>query len=96
MTNYLGIATVAVIGIAIGSYLNRDSMSAEIIKVPQDALVTSIPFREVAVDNMTLRQNVNVELNHLYGGVPNPTPINLIEMITGTPSYEEYNPGATL
>lgn len=83
MTNYLGIATVAVIGIAVGSYLTRDSMSAEIIKVPQDALVTSIPFREVAVDNMTLRQNVNVELNHLYGGVPNPTPINLIKMITG-------------
>ncbi len=83
MTNYLGIATVAVIGIAVGSYLTRDSMSAEVIKVPQDALVTSIPFREVAVDNMTLRQNVNVELNHLYGGVPNPTPINLIKMITG-------------
>ena len=71
-------------------------MSAEVIKVPQDALVTSIPFREVAVDSMTLRQNANIELNHLYGGVPNPTPINLIEMITGTPSYEEYNPGATL
>ena len=83
MTNYLGIATVAVIGIAVGSYLTRDSMSAEVIKVPQDALVTSIPFREVAVDNMTLRQNVKVELNHLYGGVPNPTPINLIKMITG-------------
>lgn len=83
MTNYLGIATVAVIGIAVGSYLTRDSMSAEVIKVPQDALVTSIPFREVAVDNMTLRQNANVELNHLYGGVPNPTPINLIKMITG-------------
>jgi len=83
LTNYLGIATVAVIGIAVGSYLTRDSMSAEVIKVPQDALVTSIPFREVAVDNMTLRQNANVELNHLYGGVPNPTPINLIKMITG-------------
>ncbi len=83
MTNYLGIATVAVIGIAIGSYLTRDSMSAEIIKVPQDALVTSIPFREVAVENMTLRQNVNTELNQLYGGAPNPTPINLIKMITG-------------
>ena len=96
MTNFLGIATVAVIGIAVGSYLTRDSMSAEVIKVPQEALVTSIPFREVAVTNMTMRQNANVELNHLYGGVPDPTPINLIEMSTGTPSYESYNPGVTL
>ncbi len=96
MTNFLGIATVAVIGIAVGSYLTRDSMSAEVIKVPQEALVTSIPFREVAVTNMTMRQNANIELNHLYGGVPDPTPINLIEMITGTPSFESYNPGVTL
>lgn len=96
MTNYLGIATVAVIGIAVGSYLTRDSMSAEVIKVPQDALVTSIPFRDVFITNATMRQNANIELNHLYGGVPNPTAINIIKMITGTPSYEEYNPGATL
>jgi hypothetical protein len=94
-SNYLGIATVAVIGIAIGSMVKK-GMSAETIRVPQESLVTSIPFREVAVSNMTMRQNANIELNHLYGGVPNPTAINIIKMITGTPFYEEYNPGVTL
>jgi hypothetical protein len=94
-SNYLGIATIAIIGIAIGSMLKKD-MSAETIIVPQDALVTSIPFRDVFITNSTMRQNANIELNHLYGGVPNPTPINLIKMITGTPSFEEYNPGVTL
>lgn len=95
-SNYLGIATIAVIGIAIGLMVKKVDMSAEIIRVPQESLVTSIPFRDVFVSNVTMRQNANIELNHLYGGVPNPTAINIIKMITGTPSYEEYNPGVTL
>jgi|TARA_R110000765_G_scaffold370808_2_gene461024 hypothetical protein len=94
-SNYLGIATIAVIGYAIGSMLRKD-MSAETIRVPQKSLVTSLAFQDIAVANMTMRQNVNTELNHLYGGVPNPTAINIIKMITGTPSFEEYNPGVTL
>ena len=91
----MGIATIAVIGIAIGSMVKK-GMSAETIRVPQESLVTSIPFRDVFISNATQRQNVNTELNHLYGGVPNPTAINIIKMITGTPSFEEYNPGVTL
>jgi len=94
-SNYLGIATIVVIGIAIGTMFKKD-MSAETIRVPQEALITSIPFQDVFVSNVTLRQDANIELNHLYGGVPNPTAINIIKMITGTPSYEEYNPGVTL
>ena len=94
-SNYLGIATIAVIGIAIGSMVKK-GMSAETIRVPQESLVTSLAFQDIAVANMTMRQNVNTELNHLYGGVPNPTAINIIKMITVTPSFEEYNPGVTL
>lgn len=87
MNNALGLATLAVIGVAVGAYIKREHFSAEIAE---------LPFRDVAVHNMQLRQDANVELNHLYGGVPNPTPVNIIKMITGTPVYDSYDPGVTL
>jgi hypothetical protein len=90
VNNYLGFATIAVIGLAIGSYLKSESKSAEF------AVISSIPYREEAIMNMTARQNSNIELNHLYGGVPNPTPINIIRLVTGTPSYVPYDAGVGL
>lgn len=87
MKNALGLAALAAIGVAVGAYIKREHFSAEIME---------LPFRDVAVHNMQLRQDANIELNHLYGGVPDPTPINIIRLITGTPSYESYDPGVTL
>lgn len=87
MKNALGLAALAAIGVAVAAYVKREHFSAEIAE---------LPFRDVAVHNMQLRQDANIELNHLYGGVPDPTPINIIRLITGTPSYESYDPGVTL
>ena len=92
LQNYLGLATMAVIGVAIGSFFFKQGES----KSAEFAVISPIPYREEAIANMTTRQDTNVELNHLYGGVPNPTPINIIRLVTGTPSYGPYDPGVGL
>ena len=63
MKNALGLAALAAIGVAVGAYIKREHFSAEI---------SELPFRDVAVHNMQLRQDANVELNHLYGGMDEP------------------------
>ena len=90
VNNYLGFATIAVIGVAAIACLRTESKNADFVVIPP------IPYREEAIANATSRQNSNIELNHLYGGVPNPTPINIIRLVTGTPSYVPYDPGVGL
>jgi len=46
-----------------------------------------LPFANMAMTNAQERAVANVELNHLYGGVPDPSPSGLIDYITGTPSF---------
>ena len=56
------------------------------------SLVVELPFRDVAVHNMQLRQDANIELNHLrWRSRPNPNQHH--RAIAGTPSHESYDPG---
>ena len=55
-----------------------------------------IPFRDVAVDNMTERHRSIITAEMKYGGIPDVTNIDVIKMITGTPIQNKYDSGVTL
>ena len=63
-----------------------ESKSAEMMEI--DGVATrALPFANMAMTNAQERSVANVELNHLYGGVPDPSPSGMIDYITGTPSF---------
>lgn len=78
-------------GLTLGAlysvWLNRDKLSLS---------GEGLEYQEVALDNMTERTRSIINANMVYGGVPDPTPIDLVKMLTGTPIQSEYNPGVTL
>ena len=65
---YQGVKYVAgVVGLA------SESKSAEMLDI--DGVATRpLPFGDVAMTNAQERSTANVTLNHLYGGVPDPSP----------------------
>ena len=78
---YQGVKYVAgVVGLA------SESKSAEMLDI--DGVATRpLPFANMAMTNAQERSTANVTLNHLYGGVPNPSPSGMIDYLTGTPSF---------
>jgi hypothetical protein len=60
--------------------------SAEMVELDGVEL-PALPYADTAMTNAMERPVTNVMLNHLYGGVPDPSPSGLIDYITGTPSY---------
>jgi len=78
----LGIAVFVIYKVVTPS----ESKSAEMMDI--DGVATRpLPFANMAMTNAQERAVANVELNHLYGGVPDPSPSGLIDYITGTPSF---------
>lgn len=63
-----------------------DTKSAEMVELDGIEL-PSLPYADMAMTNAMMRPDTNVMLNHLYGGVPDPSPSGLIDYITGTPSF---------
>lgn len=83
-----------VAGVALGAYylFTRSSdevdssMAAETLEI--DGVSTpALPFASMAMTNAQERSDANIVLNHLYGGVPDPSPSGMIDYITGTPSF---------
>lgn len=83
----LGIAAFVVYKVMTPADDEVDSrMAAEMMEI--DGVSTrALPFSDMAMTNAQERSVANVELNHLYGGVPNPSPSGMIDYITGTPSF---------
>ncbi len=83
---------MSVVGLGIAAFViykvvtPSESKSAEMMDI--DGVATRpLPFANMAMTNAQERAVANVELNHLYGGVPDPSPSGLIDYITGTPSF---------
>lgn len=83
-----------VAGVALGAYYwftrssdeDDSSMAAETLEI--DGVSTpALPFASMAMTNAQERSDANIVLNHLYGGVPDPSPSGMIDYITGTPSF---------
>ena len=83
-----------VAGVALGAYYlftrssdeDDSSMAAETLEI--DGVSTpALPFASMAMTNAQERSDANIVLNHLYGGVPDPSPSGMIDYITVTPSF---------
>ena len=84
-----------VAGVALGAYYlftrspdaEVDSrMAAETLEI-DGVSAPALPFASMAMTNAQERSDANIVLNHLYGGVPDPSPSGMIDYITGTPSF---------
>lgn len=64
-----------------GAVFGADMVELDGVELP------ALPYADTAMTNAMERPVTNVMLNHLYGGVPDPSPSGLIDYITGTPSY---------
>ncbi len=53
-----------------------DTKSAEMVEL-DGVDFPALPYADMAMTNAMMRPNTNVVLNHLYGGVPNPSPSGL-------------------
>tara|TARA_R110001592_G_scaffold178453_2_gene419445 strand:+ start:30747 stop:31013 length:267 start_codon:yes stop_codon:yes gene_type:complete len=83
---------MSVVGLGIAAFvvykvlMPSESKSAEMLEI--DGVATRpLPFADMAMTNAQERTVANVELNHLYGGVPDPSESGLIDYIIGTPSF---------
>jgi len=85
----MGALAIAVVGIAYQGikYVTGGAVfGSEMVELDGVAL-PALPYADMAMTNAMERPVTNVMLNHLYGGVPDPSPSGLIDYITGTPSY---------
>lgn len=78
------LTALALVGVSTVAMFLKDKFSSEGF--------IELPYSDVVVDNALERTRANVQLNHLYGGVPDPTPNNFVKMITGTPPYLLWEP----
>ena len=83
---------MSVVGLGIAAFvvykvlMPSESKSAEMMEI--DGVATRpLPFADMAMTNAQERTVANTELNHLYGGVPDPSESGLIDYIIGTPSF---------
>lgn len=82
----IGIGVVVGVGHLLKKVGSTSSKSAEMMEI--DGVATRpLPFADMAMTNAQERTVANIELNHLYGGVPNPSESGLIDYITGTPAF---------
>ena len=82
----IGIGVVVGVGHLLQKVGLMSSKSAEMVELDGVEL-PSLPYADMAMTNAMMRPDTNVLLNHLYGGVPNPSPAGLIDYITGTPPF---------
>ncbi len=85
-TGALGLGVLLGVGMLVQRFMGGDTKAADTVEIDGVEL-PALPYADVAMTNAMERPVTNVVLNHLYGGVPNPSPSGLIDYITGTPSY---------